>query len=181
MVLWGVLLLALIMPDGHITTAHAKNVTAKETDLRAAIVLGILRFTRWPNDVEMASDFNLCTYGEPISKQALLQISGVRQINNAMLRVIPIEDLRKELASCNALVIGNNGADKHFNRANKKKHLYGILTICDACRSEHVRAMVYLLRNNNRIGFEIDLAEAKKNGVVFSSALLELAAEVRRQ
>ena len=160
--------------------SHAASVTAEESKLRAAIVLGILRFTTWPDQAQIASEINLCTYGTPLAEPALNQVSGVRMLNNTPVKVVTVHDMSASITGCDALVLGKNAALDAVSKARESGALHGVLTICDDCKGEDLISMVKLIRVDKRIGFEIDMRRARESDMYFSSALLELAVEVRR-
>ena len=155
-------------------------VTADETKLRAAIVLGILRFSSWPNDVSMAATFNLCTLGAPTSKSTLVKISGQREYKDKPILTIVLKGNSPDISTCNAIVIGPQAKKRALSKLLNSKSAFGVLTICDNCQPEDTKAMVYMLRKKNRVGFEVDLIHAEKNGMTFSSSLLELAIDVKQ-
>jgi len=174
------LLVIITITNPAPVSAHDTKVTAEETKLRAAIVLGILRFSSWPNDVNMASAFNLCTLGQPISSDTLIKISGQRVHQGKPILTIILKVNAPDISNCNAIVIGAEVSRRVLSKLLSSKKAFGILTICDNCQTEHTRAMVFMLRKKNRVGFEIDLIQAQKNGMTFSSSLLELAIDVRQ-
>ncbi|VAW91820.1 hypothetical protein MNBD_GAMMA21-2802 [hydrothermal vent metagenome] len=175
-----ILLAVLMLVEPHRVRANDVTVTADETKLRAAIVLGILRFSSWPNDVRMASAFNLCTLGNPTSESTLVKISGQREYKDKPISTIVLNANAPDISKCNAIVIGPHIKKTVLSRFLGSKSAFGILTICDNCKPDLTSVMVYMLRKKNRVGFEVDLIQAKKNGMTFSSSLLELAIEVRQ-
>lgn len=180
-VLFRVLLLVLLLVGSqHVTTAKEANTTAEEPKLRAAIVLGILRFTSWPADVQMKPGFTLCTVGNPMSEKYLLRVSGQHQYQDLSIDSHVVTEQLEDIADCNVLVIGKAADRKLLNQFFEQYDTHGLLTICDNCqKNDHT--MVKLIRNENRVGFEIDLAESKESGLSFSSLLLELAIEVKQE
>ena len=178
---WVATFTAILPVDLGRVHAAEVTVTTDESKLRAAIVLGILRFSSWPNDVRMASAFNLCTLGEPASKQTLIKISGQRKYQQRPITTFVLNNKSPDVSKCNAIVIGPDLETKYLIELLNSKTAFGILTICDSCRPDNKNAMVYMIRKQNRVGFEVDLVQAKKNGMSFSSSLLELAIEVKQE
>ena len=169
-----------MLGEPHHARAGEVTVTADETKLRAAIVLGILRFSSWPNDVSMASAFNLCTLGAPTSESTLIKVSGQRDYKDKPISTIVLHSKSPDISKCNAIVIGPHAKKYVLSKFIGRKSAFGILTICDNCQPDLSSVMVYMLRKKNRVGFEIDLIQAKKNGMTFSSSLLELAIDVKQ-
>lgn len=163
----------------HYSHADENALTADEPKLRAAIVLGILRFSTWPDDLSKHSSFNLCSLGKPASEIVLTKVNSQYQYQNLPINTYSLNINSRELADCNAVLLGREVTGELWNRVLGKKDLHGVLTICDDCKNPNL-AMVSLIRKDNRIGFVIDLKKANKHGINFSSMLLELAHEVRK-
>ena len=158
----------------YFTPLQADTISAaKESELRAAIILGIVRFTRWPESAEVKNSLNLCLAGKPRSAEILGSISGKHRYKEIPINIHHIDNAVKRQVQCHAIVTGSSGA----NTLPSAKH--GILTICDGCNATLNNPMVSLIRKNNRIGFEINLDVSKSAGISFSSSLLELASNIR--
>jgi len=156
------------------------QVTAQEPQLRAAVILGVIRFTTWPYQDTKENILNVCTFGEPVAKSALLPISRSQKVANKTLFVRSIQvNLKDVFASCDVIVYGS-GANADFSLTLLHAAAHSVLIICDGCESDESVATVRLIQRNNRIAFEIDLGLAKKQGIKFSSSLLELASEVHQ-
>ena len=159
---------------------HADTVaTADEPKLRAAIVLGIIRYSSWPDDVEMSEHLNLCSIGTPQSEQILTHVSGQHKYHDLAIMVYMVSNSKQNLENCHALIIGPALDSKSAQHLLDKNSSHGLLTICDGCQINSSTAMVTLVRRNKRIAFHVDLAKSKLAGLSFSSALLELALKVR--
>jgi len=175
------LVIALLLANFNQATSAAEPlVTAEEPKLRAAIVLGILRFTNWPADAPITNTFHLCTTGNPSSEAALDKISSQRQFQNLPIVTHKLKRDSSSFSMCNALVMGVNVNGKLLEKLSDSESSYGVLTICDNCKAHNKTTMVQLVRVGNRIGFKIDLGLAETKGMQFRSALLELATEVKQ-
>ena len=163
-------------------TVHADTqATAEEPKLRAAIVLGIIRYSSWPDDVDMAGQLNLCSIGAPQSEQILTQVSGQHKYHDLSIMVYTHSISQLKPGKCNALIIGPALDTKSARYLMDKNISHGLLTICDGCQLNRSIAMVTLVRRSKRIAFDVDLAQSKSAGISFSSALLELALRVRAE
>ena len=168
----------LLASFSQATRAAEHNITAEEPKLRAAIVLGILRFTNWPEDAPLTNSLNLCTAGGPSSSAALAEISSKRQFQNLPIVIYKLNSNSSDFSKCNVLVMGANVNSELLKNISDSEASHGVLTVCDNCKTSNENAMVYLVRVKNRIAFKIDLSQSSKNGMKFSSSLLELATEV---
>ena len=159
--------------------AYANSLaTADEPKLRAAIVLGIIRYSSWPDDVEMSGQLNLCSIGAPQSEQILTHVTGQHKYHDLSIMVYPQSNSTQKLVKCHALIIGPALDNKSAQHIIDKSGSHGLLTICDGCQIDRSTAMVTLVRRDKRIAFHVDLAQSKTAGISFSSALLELAIKV---
>ncbi|MBI5041419.1 MAG: YfiR family protein, partial [Gammaproteobacteria bacterium] len=80
--------------------------------------------------------------------------------------------------ACDVIVVGPD-LDKSTGKALLQgANHHGVLTICDECGRFAEHSIITLTRHNDRIGFEVDTGTAQANGLLFSSALLELALRV---
>jgi len=168
----------LLFSLSQASVASEPNITAEEPKLRAAIVLGILRFTNWPEDAPLTNSLNLCTVGSPSSSAALAEISSKQQFQNLPIVIHKLNSNSSDFSKCNALVMGANVNSELLKNLSDSEVSHGVLTVCDYCKTSNKNAMVYLVRVENRIAFKIDLRQSSKNGMKFSSSLLELATEV---
>lgn len=154
------------------------NVRAKpepnEAELRAAVIVGVLRFTSWPEDLVKA-DLNICLAGQPTSEPHLLSLDGSHKIKTATVQVRHIKNI-KQLENCNTLVLGPRISKAFAKKLIESANSQPIVSLCDDCASKSVpRATIYLSRLRQKIQFEVDWRSAKRNGVRFDSSLLELA------
>jgi len=165
----------------HHAFASQPTVTAEEPKLRAVIVLGILRFTHWPEDAPITSTFYLCTVGHPPSENILSQVSGKRQLQNVPIKTLNLSDNSIDISKCNALIVGAGKKSQSVKSLLKGNAGYGLLTICDSCKVNTGKTHVRLERIENRISFVINRDKAQKSGMNFSSSLLELAVRVEEE
>lgn len=165
-----------------VTQLSANAVTATEGRLRAAVIVGIMRFTTWPDTPEFkqAADINLCLIGAPTSAEFLLPISGQRRLQGKNITVRDVA--RAELDACQVLVIGG-GISRHATRAVlAQADKAAILSICDDCRAElAAEPIINLTLRKKKVKFRVNLARAKQSGVGLDAQLLELALSVRKE
>ena len=161
-------------------TGHAEPIaTADEPKLRAAIVLGIIRYSNWPDDTKMAGQLNVCSLGSPPSEQILTQVSGQHRYHDLSIITHAIKDPSSSPFTCHALILGAQLDASTLQHWFATHDRHGLLTICDGCVLNTNPAMVTLVRRDNRIAFHVNLTQAKSADITFRSALLELALGVR--
>ncbi len=150
----------------------AAEIPQGEARLRAAIVVGVLRYTTWSNEVENDSELLICSVGKTYSANALKTEEGRISVHGRKLKVTEMQ-ANEDISNCPVVIYGNipNRPLKDVASTNYQSQL----TICDGCNTESSPAIVKLTRQGGRIGIEVNLTRAKKNGLKFSSDMLELA------
>ncbi|MFL0801246.1 MAG: YfiR family protein [Agarilytica sp.] len=157
---------------GHALAGETRPA-AEEDRLRAAMVVGILRYTSWNED--FGETLNICLLGENDSFEHLEALQDSRIVPYKVINVSRVGDeADSQTSECQVLVAGNPTSmeirDSDFSQP--------CLLICDKCVSDKIDASVVLRKVNNRIRFDVDLSKAKTNGVKFRASMLELAATV---
>lgn len=159
--------------------AHA--VTANEGKLRAAVIVGIMRFTSWPNQPQIndAESLDLCLIGRPTSQEFLLPISGERKVAGKALSVREVPQAK--IHQCRVLVIGSGVSRGDTEQLLRLADGLSMLTVCDGCRNDFADGpIIYLTLRKQKVNFAVNLVRAKQTGVLLDAQLLELASEVRK-
>mgnify|MGYP001828900211 CR=1 FL=1 len=159
-----------------LNVSYASPITAQEPQLRAAVILGIIRFTSWPDDTNKAS-LNICAIGKPSSEPVLQNISRSAEHN---INIRSLRSKENNLDNCNIIIFGPGIKKPDHVGILQRIHKLPVLSICDDCNYKNHGADVTLVQQKNRIGFKIDLVSAKSHGISLSSSLLELALEVQQ-
>ncbi|MFN2310176.1 MAG: YfiR family protein [Gammaproteobacteria bacterium] len=172
-----VIALSLLLGAGPFHAQAAETLVANEPELRAAIIIGILRFTAWQPPT--AGDLRLCILGLPVSAPALLSLPEDTRIGTQALHTRAVDARAARMSECDIVVMGPGQDAASAKVTLQEANHQGVLTICDGCGHHAEYSMVTLTRHEGRIGFEIDTQIAQTNGLQFSSDLLELAVRVR--
>jgi len=156
---------------------HAKDFTAMEGQLRAAVTVGVLRFTSWQDPAQNAIE--LCLIGKPISEPFLLPVDGEANIGRKVLTVRRAKPAKWQ--GCHALVMGGQLSDVHSKAALVYAAAQHVLTVCDGCSSTVAPdTMIQLRLEKKRVRFEVNLGKANDAAVRLDASLLELATDVRK-
>lgn len=143
----------------------------EEQGLRAAIVVKLLDFVEWPAARGPAGDLVLCV--DPASALApplrLLNGLALRQWRLAVRSAEP-----GKAALCHVLVIVDSAAPARLRPAESEP----VLVIGSGAPRPDDGVHVYLVPVGGRIGFEVNLAQARRAGLQISSRLLRLAQAV---
>jgi hypothetical protein len=146
-----------------------------ESDLRAAVIVGILRFTQWDQQAPgalPADEITVCAWGNPPSVRGLERSSNPIRVRDQLLRLQRLT-LRDDLLSCPVVIWGGESAT-----AKQIQFSPDSFIICDNCNLDSVTAVINLVRDDNRIQFDVNLNHARSAGIRFSSNLLDLARHV---
>lgn len=149
-----------------------------EGELRAAVIVAIMRFTTWNTIAIEKPVLDVCLAGRPISTGVLLSVSGEQKVAT---RTLEVRSIGRKVDSCDVLVIGENVSDDEFEHLLAQAGGGAILTVCDGCRRGLAEDTIIQLRlRQQRVSFEVNLTRARSSGVSLDAQLLELATVVRR-
>lgn len=146
---------------------------AEEEKLRAAMLLGIVRYTRWQQENNEVID--ICLSGSAGSFRHLEALNGTRLVHNRELNVTRVNAKNPPgVKNCQVIIMGPMSPLEMGSTELRES----CLVICDECEAQIQDAAVVLLRMQNRIRFNVYLNRARAQGVNFSAKMLELAARV---
>lgn len=157
-------------------SAWAQSNAAREATIKAVLILKMVKFVDWPADLAQPGDaMQMCAWGDsPVG--ALLAT-----LNTAPVRGRPVK-FRKvvaltlaELKGCHVLYLPDGAREGNAGVQLAGPRMRGLLTISDAPNFIHRMGMVGLVRNDNKVSFEINLTLAREEGLQPSAQLLELA------
>lgn len=150
----------------------AAEIPKGEERLRAAIVVGILRYTTWVDEVANDPELLICSVGQTASAKGLKTAGNQVTVHDRRLRVMTLRG-DEDLGSCSVVIYGETSSTPLTNEVST--NYVNQLSICDGCNTDRYPSIVKLTRQSGRIGLEVNLTEAKKSGLKFSSDMLELA------
>jgi hypothetical protein len=142
------------------------SAQAKEADLRAAIIHRILSFTDWPQTED--AQVQICTLGDDDSIRSFKSLKSIKLRNQQELKIVDYKNRIVE-ATCSALII---------SKAHQTKLPDFNFTICNDCSTKKNASTVNLIRVNNQIRYNINLADAAKSGIRFQSDVIKWANKV---
>lgn len=149
-----------------------------EGELRAAVIVALMRFTSWDSVAREKNLLDVCLLGKPVSAEVLLAVGSEQKVAARGLNIRPIT---QAIDHCQVVVIGGDVDFEDYERVIEQADGQPILTICDGCRRGFGEdAIIQLRLRQKRIIFEVNLARARSNDVVLDAQLLELAAVVWR-
>ena len=145
----------------------------REARIKAVLVLRLLKFVDWPADsMARAESLQVCTWGESPTEAALQSLQGQR-IREREIRIRKL-GTPLDTRGCHALFVSENVRDVTpallYNSGSP-----AVLTISDMPDFNKRGGIINLVRQDNRIGFEIQLRYAREHGLQIGAPLLELA------
>ena len=146
-------------------TSHAQ---VSEAELKAAFVYNFALFTEWPSDT-LVEGQKLLICAPPDERQ----LEALRRLQN------------KTVAGHQIAVTGSAGqADRchvvlYSRVLPEEAAAAGALTVCDGPPSACADAVIKLLREGDRIRFDVDVTRAKARRLSLSSKLLRVARRVQ--
>lgn len=173
-------LMAAIVTCSSFVPVYGVEYSAVEGELRAAVTVGVLRFTSWTgNEAVNDTTLKVCLVGSPISEPFLLPVNGTAQVGAKHLLVAKLGESGWE--QCQAFVIGAKAKEATYSHLLEFAQSHHALTICDGCSAELAEStMITLLLEKQRVRFEVSLQRAHAAEIRLDASLLELASLVRK-
>jgi hypothetical protein len=130
-----------------------------ENSLKAAFVYNIIAFSQWDHPPDDA--LTICVQTDP----ALLAAMGTLRAKRIDGRSLRVTDGSAQ-SDCDVRV--HDAQTSVIPAAN-------VLIICDACQLPNHTSAVALVREGNKLRFDVDVARARSDRILLSSQLLRLA------
>lgn len=162
--------LAALLLGFAATQAHAQS--ASEAELKAAYLLNFAMFVEWPANDQ--ATFTICQYGGDSLG------AGATALSRRNLKGKPITTRKvniKDLAGCGVLFIPASDRARIRDLAQAVRGT-GVLTVSDAEGAAREGATIGLSVSGQKIVFDVNVTEARRNNLVISAKLLSLANSV---
>lgn len=147
---------------------------APEDVVKAAVVFKLTRFVDWPATAFKSSEGSLriCSVGDTPVADALREVEG-RTSNGRPIEFLNINSL-PEGDRCHLLFVGDYQS-KRSSRVASTASAQPILTVSDGEGFAENQGIIELTRRGARLGFRINVSNARRAGLLISAPLLELA------
>lgn len=169
------LLLLACTCAGLAPRAHAQDAYAPEK-VKAAFLYHFGKFIDWPKEVAPADNFTIAVLGAKPVADELRQLAPDRSVQNRTLHVREIRSV-EEVGAAQILFIHEDDSAR-LPRLLAPLRGKPVLVVTDCDDGLRKGASVNFLIADQRLRFEISLAEAKQAGLYFSSRLLAIALRV---
>ncbi|MGB3624016.1 YfiR family protein [Ketobacter sp. MCCC 1A13808] len=152
----------------------AVTIASDDTKLKAAFIFNFTKYVTWPPEVEQSNaGLKICFLGADGIDEDLGRLSQ-RQVRSMNLSLIELKSTH-EIDRCQLVyVMSPELAKGVINLAEKK----AILTIGDGEEFADRGGVIALVREGDRIRFDINLTRAKQSRLQISSKLLQLGRKV---
>ena len=149
----------------------------EEAPLKAAIVLNLLQFVQWPDEADWPAEapIVLCADRHGPLWPHLAALAGRVARGHRTLQLREAAGGPDALRGCQAWLTEPTS----LSRRPAGTPGVPLLVIADIGLGDDAPAVVALRRVQGRIGFDVDLAAARRAGLQISSKLLRLAGKVR--
>jgi hypothetical protein len=162
--------LAACVLFGAILPVVCAPVEDPEDELKAAVVLGFLRYAEWPKPLANRTPITVGVSGRASFAPVLRRIVEGKVINNRGIRVVEISAV-PDPACCHAIYFANDRSSE-ISRALRATETSPVLTIGDSKELLELGGAVRLMIVDGRMTFEVGLDALQKSGVSISSKLL---------
>lgn len=167
--LWaGLLWFAFAMPMGH-----AQTDVSREARIQAVLILRIIKFVTWPADHLARGDaLHICTWGDSTTELALQNLQG-QKIRDQEVKVRKL-NAPLNTRGCHVLYVSDSARDVTSSLLYESGSRT-LLTISDMPDFNKRGGIINLIRQGNRMGFDVQLRYAREHGLLIGAPLLELA------
>jgi hypothetical protein len=149
-----------------------------ELDVKAAVLANLLAFADWPATAAPPPNaaLVLCVGPQQPLRAPLATLNG-RVVRNWVLQVRELKG-SEATTHCHALLLDD---ELLAARPALRRELASlpVLSFADAQQAADIAVCIRLDVIHGRVGFTVDLATARANGLTLSSRLLRLAREVK--
>jgi hypothetical protein len=174
----GIALLAVMLPAGFLGFASGETQPAPEYAVKAAFLFNFAKFVEWPDDAfaDRSSPLVLCVIGEDPFGDALKSLKG-KTVNGRHLAIRYMTTI-EELDRCHLLFVcpSEKPVLPKILQTTKGR---SILTVGDMGGFAQDGGIINLVKEENRVGIEINLEAAQRSRLKISSKLLALAKIVK--
>ena len=152
---------------------RAQTEMPREARIQSVLILRMIKFIDWPSKyLQSTGALQLCTWGESSTEAALQSLQGqkVREHEIVVRKLKPPFSTR----GCHVVYVSNTVKDLTPGLLYEPGS-GAMLTISDMPDFGQRGGIITLIKQSNRIGFDIQLRYAREHGLQIGAPLLELA------
>lgn len=148
--------------------AHAQ---VDERAMKAAYLYNFIQFAQWP--VQPEEPFLLCVLGRTPLDEQLAKLEGKKVLNDVHVKVLHV-GLKDSFTACHALYLDDTQR-KLAEEVLPRLESAPILTITDSDGLADKGMMIEIQKRDLKLGFEVNLAMARKVRISFNARMLKMA------
>lgn len=175
-----VAVIALLTATLGATAPAQPDASSLEAELKATFLYQFTRYAEWPArsfGAGQQSPFKVCVLaGSAFTESVDRVLRGEMAAGRPMIRAVP--ETPSAARSCHILYIQQNEGE--LTRYLSAVRDTPVLTVSDSPDFLSSGGHIALVRDNNRIRFDINLAAARQSGLTLRSQLLRVARKVIR-
>ena len=175
-----VLLAAILVGwSSFVPYCGAQRAKPEEFQIKAVYLFNFGRFVEWPANATKDESFAICVLGlDPFGPVLDSMLAG-EVIDNRKLVARRITNAH-DAASCRILFISSSEA-AHIKEILISVEKSGVLTVSDMPGFTGSGGMIQFVLRESKVRFEVNLTAAEKAGLTFSSQLLKVATDVKKE
>jgi len=171
------LLFCALLLAGATSTARGVDGEDLERQVRVGFIYNFLKFTEWPEPGggDTAREYVVAVYADPGFGEAVeerLKGKSARGRPVRVRRIAGIEDLRRSEDAVHLLFLGS---EADLGAALEALRGRPVLTVAQRAEFCQRGGMINLVKEGERLRFEINPSAAQRTGLRLSSKLLSLA------
>lgn len=167
------ILFLLLLVFAFSVPSAAYGVQAEESRLKGVFVLNFAKLTEWPSDMNVdGGTFTISILGLAPNATFVNALNG-QTVHGAKVKVKLVDSVRQ---AKNSQILYISGSELHrLTESLKEASHYPLLTISDIPSFCEAGGMLGMVPVENRLGFDVNVAAARKVGLSIGSQLLKLA------
>ena len=168
---------ALVAAMALVVCRPAPAQEALEIDVKATFIYNFTKFIDWPAGTPAGQEpFRLCVVSDDALQKSVEKTIAGETINGR-----PLESMTprtaEEARKCQVLFVGREDNERATRMLSAVKDL-PVLTVSDRSQFARRGGGIELVREDNRIRFDINVPGAERGGIKLSSRLLRVARHV---
>lgn len=159
------------------TIVVAQATQAGEDSIKAAFLYNFAKYVDWPANAFPTGTVRICAFADADFVKQLDQIIEGETVNGRPVTRPPAPSAQDAWRACDILFVSNSEA-AHAEALLASVHSAHVLTVGEGTTFIKRGGMFAFIKENDRIRFDVNAAEAERVGLTISSRLLRLARHV---
>ncbi|MGA9529890.1 MAG: YfiR family protein [Terriglobales bacterium] len=167
---------AIVLMMATSLTLSADELHPSESQVEAAYLYNFGKFVTWPSRSVSADSFEICVLGKDPFGPSLDAIVKGESIDRKTIRVRRLSNVQQG-QSCAILFISSS-EENHLPALVAAAQNFSVLTVSDIKHFADRGGIIGLVRQDDKVRFEVNRGAAEQSHLVLSSELLKVAIRV---